>query len=272
MVSLEDGTVTGIDIGGNSTLNLNCGMVTNSRSAQAVTAFGSSSVTATPIGAVGGISTSSNFVAPTTLLPYLGKQADPLSALAAPSLPPGNCNVAIVVQPNTTAPEAEPGCYSKMDVKGTLNLKPGTYYIDAGDFIAGSQSVITGTDVTIVLTSRTAANNPSSIGTLDISAGATIKLDASETGPFPGVLFYQDRRAPLLNAARLNGNALSSIEGAIYLPRANLTMNGTSGMNTKCLQLVARRLNFTGNSAIQNECAPTGAAQAFKAKFVRLVA
>src|SRR5688500_17001154 len=50
MVSLEDGNVAGaIDIGGNATVNLGCGMISNSTSTSAVTAGGSSSITSSPV-------------------------------------------------------------------------------------------------------------------------------------------------------------------------------------------------------------------------------
>lgn len=61
MLALEDGNVPGVTIGGNATINIGCGISTNSRSTTAITADGSSSVTATPIMAVGGVPSSSNF-------------------------------------------------------------------------------------------------------------------------------------------------------------------------------------------------------------------
>jgi hypothetical protein len=71
---------------------------------------------------------------------------------------------------------------------------------------------------------------------------------------------------------KVNGNSDSSLEGAFYFPRAYLTFNGTAGMETECLQMVARRLEFSGNSSISNTCPSDGDADAFDATFVRLVA
>jgi hypothetical protein len=123
-----------------------------------------------------------------------------------------------------------------------------------------------------VLTSSTAATNGSSVASLDIGAGARLTMTASSTGTYAGVLFYQDRRATLLNQITINGNGSGSLEGAIYLPRANLTMNGASGMNTRCFQLIGRRLNFNGDGEIENVCPAGGASRAYNADFVRLVA
>ena len=55
MVSLYDGDDPGIEVGGNANVTLGCGMIANSRSETAVTTDGSSKVTASPIGAVGGL-------------------------------------------------------------------------------------------------------------------------------------------------------------------------------------------------------------------------
>jgi hypothetical protein len=86
------------------------------------------------------------------------------------------------------------------------------------------------------------------------------------------VLIYQDRRAPLLNSMTINGNSTGKLEGAIYMPRASLTLNGGSGMDTKCLQLVTRRMSFSGDTVISNDCDDAGGSEAFALTDVRLVA
>jgi hypothetical protein len=85
------------------------------------------------------------------------------------------------------------------------------------------------------------------------------------------VLFYQDPRAPFGNST-INGNSASIIEGGFYFPSRQLTFNGNTGLQTRCIQLVARNLVFSGNSSVQNDCPPGGGAEAFDATFVRLVA
>ena len=51
VVSLENTSTTGISVGGNSNVDLGCGMITNSTSLDAAVAFGSSYVDASPIAA-----------------------------------------------------------------------------------------------------------------------------------------------------------------------------------------------------------------------------
>ncbi len=269
MVSLEEGNVAGIDVGGNATLNLGCGMATNSRAAEAITARGSARITSNPITAVGGLTRSTNFTGATQFNSYASEQQDPFASLADPVIPPGPCP-SLTVEPNATETIA-PGCYSGMTLKGNVTLQSGTYFLNGGTFDATSQAVITCNGCTIVLSSSTAANNPASIASLNINAGAQLNMTAPSSGTYAGVLFYQDRRAPLLNTLRINGHASGALEGALYLPRANLAMNGSAGMNTQCFQVVARRLNFTGSMNIQNNCPPGGASRPFQADFVRLV-
>ena len=258
----------GIKMQGSASLNFGCGLATNSQAANAVTAGGSSSITATPVSAVGGLTASSNYVGGTQLLPYSLPQPDPFANLPTPS--PSGCQSQVTVGPNTTQ-TLSPGCYSGMNLKGTVTLNPGTYYIDGGSFSVGSQAIVAGDGVTIILTSSSAASNPSLIATLNVNGGATLQLTAPTSGTYKGILFYQDRRAPESSADTLNGNASSKLQGALYFPSQELDFSGTSGMTTDCLQLVAYRLTFIGNTSVSNQCPAASGAASFKGVQVRLV-
>lgn len=280
VVSLETGSVTGINAAGSTNVNLGCGMITNSTSLSAAVATGSSTVTATPIAAVGGIPSSSNWGSGTVLQPFTVAQADPFATLS-PTLPSGSCPN-VTVQPsdvrtdtnNSTASTADdalsPGCYGSLNLKGTVTLKPGIYFVDAGDFTVNSGAVVNCSGCTIVLSNKNASS--SSIGTANLNGGATINMTAPDTGAFAGVLFYQDRRATSDNNVMINGDSHSSFQGAFYFPKADLTFNGNAGMVTSCMQIVAKDVAFTGNSAISNTCPSGSASGAFDGKKVRLVA
>jgi len=266
--ALTSGTSAGITMQGSASLNFGCGLSTNSRAANAVVAGGSSSITATPIAAVGGLSASSNYTGTTQLLPYSLPQSDPYATLANPS--PSGCQNQVTVAPNSSQ-ALSPGCYKGINIKGTATLSAGTYYIDGSSFSVGSQASLSGTDVTIVLTSSTAGSNPSSIATLDMNGGATVQLTASSSGTYAGILFYQDRRALDSGSNTINGNAGSKFQGAFYFPSQELDFSGTSGMTTDCLQLVALRLTFIGNTSVSNNCPANSGSHAFIGSQVRLV-
>ena len=267
-LSLEDTTATGITLWGSATVNLGCGMATNSRGNTAVAAGGSSRVTASPVAAVGVVPASSNFTTGTELISYSIAQPDPFKDLPMLS-PSGNSNGNVGANQTRTL---NPGTYRGMDLKGTVTLNPGVYVIDGNSFSVGSQARVTGNGVTILLTSSTAAGSPRSIATVDINGGAQINLTAPSTGTYAGVIFYQDRRAQLTNQAnKINGNSSSSYQGAIYFPGQHVEFTGNTGMQTNCMQLVARQLTFTGNSSITNVCPANSGSQAFTGTAVRLV-
>ncbi|PNQ04842.1 pilus assembly protein TadG-related protein [Sphingobium sp. SA916] len=272
VVALEKTSAVGITLQGNATVNLGCGIATNSRASNAVTAGGSSTVTATPVAAVGGLTSSSNYVSPTTLLPYSIPVQDPYASLPTPTASDlsgcgGNANV----QPNNSK-SISPGCYKNFNVKGTLNMAPGVYFIDSTTFDIGSQAVVNGTGVTIILTSGNAATNPSSIANVNINGGATLNLKAPTdlSDPYHGVLFYQDRRALDSGTNTINGNASSVLQGAFYFPGQAMSFSGTSGMTTDCVKMVGKRVTFIGNSNIVNQCKDTGVDK-FTATLVKLV-
>ena len=268
-LSLETANATGITLWGSSTVDLGCGMATNSVSANAVAAGGSSTVSATPIAAVGGVPQSSNYAPGTVLIPYAVPQPDPFLALPDPVVSGGAQNGNVNSNQTRTL---NPGTYNGMDLKGTVTLNPGTYVIDGGDLSIGSQAKVTGTGVTIILTSKTAASNPNSIGQIKMNGGATVNLTAPSTGTYQGVLIYQDRRATLSNQSnKVNGNSASKLQGAVYVASQEVEFTGTAGLNTNCFQLVARRITWSGNSAITNVCPAGSGAQSFTGTAVRLV-
>ncbi len=212
-VALDPTTTSAINMSGNTTVDLRCGMMSNSSAANSVNAGGSSTVTASPIAAVGGVPASSNYAAGTQLFPYSVPQADPFAGLANPSV--GSGNNGGNVNSNQTR-NLTPGTYSGMNINGTANLAAGVYYLDGGTLSIGAQGVVNGTGVTFVLTSRTAATTPSTIATVNINGGAALNVTAPTAGTFAGVLMYQDRRANNISQTnKINGNSTSRLHGAL---------------------------------------------------------
>ena len=276
VVSLINTASTGITATGNSVVNLGCGMITNSTSMTAAIATGSTNVTASPIAAVGGIAASNNWGAGTVLQPFTLAQADPFASVPPPTFPNGNCpNVNVNSNQTETL---DPGCYGNMTLNGDVTLNPGTYILDGGSLSVGAQAHVSCNGCTFVLSSRTADTNPSSIGNVHINGGAELDLvapDENSGSVYEGIIMYQDRRAVSGNNANqqnfLNGNSESSFVGAFYFPNQTTTFNGTAGMTTTCMQLVAYTVNFSGNMNIDNSC-PGGFGQpGFEGKQVRLV-
>jgi Flp pilus assembly protein TadG len=214
MVSLYDGDDTGITLTGNSKVTLGCGMIANSRAAEAVTADGSAEVTATPIGAVGGLDgDTSNFVGNTVLLPYTAPQPDPYAYLPDPE-PPSGCSGTAPVGVVLTAGS----CYASWNVQPseTLLLGPGVHYIYGGDstFHGTIKTVpVNGVEgATVIMTGPNGR-----AGDLTTNAQASIQIKPNTSGPYSGITFYRDRRAPLIDI-QMNGGATSTFTGAYYFP------------------------------------------------------
>ena len=273
VVSLENTTATGIVFHGSASVDLGCGVVTNAQGSSAVAAGGSSWVKASPVAAVGAIPPANNYAAGTSLQPYSIAQADPYPDLPTPT-PPSPCNTQLRVNPNQSVAVDNPGgvrCFSSIDIKGAVTFAPGTYYIDGSTFSANAQADISGDGVTFILTSKTASANGSSVAKLDINGGATINLTAPSSGTYAGLLFYQDRRASTGDTNFLTGNSSSLLQGAAYFPAQKLQFTGDSGMNTKCLHLVARNVTFIGNTNISNICPSDSGTREISGVHIRLV-
>lgn len=278
VVSLVDTGATGIRATGNGSINLGCGMITNSTSLTAAIATGSSYVNATPVAAVGDIQESDNWGG-ADLLPFTVKQKDPYEDVAVPAFTAckGNTNRIRVVNANDPVDRRSDAagsvqCVSNIDVNGRLQLGSATYVIDGGNFSAGAQADISCTGCTIVLTNSTIGT--ATIGNVDINGGAKVVMSAPNSGTLDGILFYQDRRATESDTIvnKINGNADSVLGGAFYFPNQQLQINGTAGLDITCGQFVSYVIEFAGNGSINNTCTGGYGDNEIMGKHVRLVA
>lgn len=275
VVSLENTATTGITATGNSTLNLGCGMITNSTSLNAAIATGSSEVHATPVAAVGDIQSSNNWNG-AELLPFTVAEADPFASVNVPSFTgcQGGSNAFNDHVHDVTDWSADTGthCVSSMNVQGTLMLGSATYIIDGGNFNAGSQANISCNGCTIVFT-NSSSSPTATIGYIqNINATAQLNMTAPTSGNFSGILFYQDRRATAGTVNSVNGNSSTTFSGAMYFPNQQLDINGTSNLNFTCAQFVARDVSFSGNGSVNNTCTAGYGNTNIMGRHVRLVA
>jgi len=296
VISLENTTATGITATGNSDVDLGCGMITNSTSLTAAVATGSSDVNASPIAAVGGIPASTHWASGTILQPFTMAQDDPFAAINPPAstaFPSASCpNTTINTNQSRTATDwANPGdyrpmgtnmmCFGNLTIRGTVTLPPNSVIVlDGGSLDIGSQANVTCLGCTFVLTNRSTSDT-ATIGNVTANGGSTLNLTAPGTAAtgdaltYKGIIIYQDRRAQDGTSANyqntLNGNSSSTFQGAFYFPRQQVTYLGTAGMTTVCMQLVARRVYYSGNMNIANTCPSDSGASDFTGKKVRLV-
>lgn len=254
MISLYDGTDAGIDVNGNSEVNLGCGMKSNCTGDECVTAGGSSSITATPIAAVGGLKgNGNNFNQPTVLQPHTAAQADPFAYLADPTKPPEGCSGTLGA--DTEFSDMAHQCFLAAEVKPseTLNIPAHVEQITIWGGDITFKGDVTASEITFVM-----SGDGGQAGDLILNSQAKLDLSSPLSGDLKGVLFYRDRRASNIEI-KINGGADSKLTGAMYFPTSDITYAGNSTMEVKCLQMVGQKLKFRGGAKITNQCTGTGA-------------
>lgn len=250
VISLESTATTGISVGGTAAVDLGCGMITNSTSMEAAIAFGSSTVDASPIAAVGGLDAGDNWGDDVQLLPFTLAQADPFANVNPPT--PSSCNkfdsyfpagqenkvggtVDLSSQTGVICIKENGGSPASLDIKGDVTLGPATYVLDATSLkMSTNTAKLRCNGCTIVLTSSTAATDPSSIGGVDMSGGEIDLIATTDPdSDYQGIAIYQDRRAVNSSSAKniINGNGSSSFQGAFYFPNQEFQFAGNTGMS-----------------------------------------
>jgi hypothetical protein len=158
----------------------------------------------------------------------------------------------------------------------SITLGSATYVLNGGNLnMSGNNASISCSGCTIILTNRT---TPTSPGNIQITGG-TLSMTPPTTGDYRGISIYQDRRAiDADNSApenRINGGASSNVQGVIYTPGRSLSMLGGGSITAPiCLQVVGKRVEFTGNSFIKlsSLCGGYGMDPIAAGRLVRLVA
>jgi hypothetical protein len=197
---------------------------------------------------------------------------DPYASLATPA--PGGCTYTNFNPGSGSSLTLLPGTYcGGLAITGFNNIyfTAGVYYIANGDLFltrvnnVSCSNCVDGTSgVSIVLTQTT--GNDSDIGGFFISSDNNVTLSASPTGPYAGILAYQDRRADLgtmsttskiFSVSSLNNANLS---GAIYFPRNRIdisSINNFGGTSSNgCTIWVGRYIKFSSfNNNYKGGCA-----------------
>jgi hypothetical protein len=236
-----------------------CDLYNASREAESTELLGGARLSARNIFLSGGYALAAGAVltASRYLTTHTSPVADPYARLEVPAYP--GCTRTRYRLGEQKTETISPGIYcGGIEVAGgaTLNLDPGTYILDRGNFVVSDNSIVSGQDVTLILTSRTR----SSYGAIDIRPGSTIEVTAPALGAaagIPGIAIWVDGHAPATSDT-LDGGRTQNINGAIYLPGRQVKYSGGSPSATRCSQLIAQTVTFTGNSYFRHDCAGVG--------------
>jgi hypothetical protein len=263
---------TGIVVGGNAKIDMNCGFISNSPSLEksAINNGNASSVKASVFASVGGLQHSTNWdidkYDPGTSAaedPYssVDPKDDPdLSSCAAN--PPAFTESTVVAAGTTTL------CVSSLTIGSTTTnalMSDGKTLHDVKIYVTGKNKSTAGDVViqgnmicdscTIILTNKDPDPN-AKIGTFDMRANSTLDMSAQTTGEYAGIAVMQDRRQTDSNGAgspnKFNGTGTQIIEGALYFPSQEIEYSGDGTNTAVCTRFVGRRVTFTGNSSTFN--------------------
>lgn len=282
---------TGITIGGSSNINMNCGFISNSPSANssAINNGTASQVTASVMATVGGSQHSTNWNVD-RYDPYTEPVADPYANINPTPSEMSSCAAsppALTDSSPTSAYSGSTLCVSSINVASGRNLDLGsnkTIYVTGQNASTAGNVALHGNlkcdNCTIILTNKDMSST-AKIGTFDMQAQSTLDISAPTTGKYRGIAVFQDRRAtePSGSASpnNFNGGGSQVIEGALYFPKQQLSYSGNGTATAVCTRFVTRRIIFTGNSTATNHfergsnCAAVGLDPIEGGRRIRLV-
>lgn len=294
---------------GSSAVDVGCGVAVDSSSSSSLEAgSNSSSLRATDIYLVGddqpnsngftpnlaavGCSTCSPVIPANTILKHQRPVIDPY---AARTVPAHNCpsNAQPVAVGSTLSPSQGNGSGTSGSVGvfcggltiptvngvNAVTVNCGTYVVAGSTLninqnVKVTQSTSCTTGVTFILTnSHAGANDYASVSYQGNNSGKLV-LTAPNTGPYSGLVFFQDRDAPNPQSGSNNNNTCGSgaaqnkitgqgqvaLNGAVYFPSQVLCFGGGSRTDAanKCTQIIAYNINFNGNAGINSVCTGIG--------------
>ncbi len=250
-VTALDPTAKGsLTVQGTATLNTSCGVMVNSTDPKGIVANGGACIYADAVGVSGNFVTngSSNCIEPepvTEVPPVI----DPLAYLTPPPIPlppPIGVNTKITKGSVTLNPGLYVGGITITG--GNVTFNAGTYILDGGGLRVSGNAVLKGDGVLFYNTNLTAGLG--GWGTFNIAGSVTTTLKAPSTGPYEGVLFWDDKNAPNKPPGNvINGNSNSVYVGAFYFPSTGLTYSGTS-TTTDWTILVANTITISGTTVV----------------------
>jgi hypothetical protein len=250
VVALDPTKQGALTVQGTATLAANCGVMVNSTDAKGIVANGGGCIYGSAVGVSGsysaGGSTTCIVPAPVAGVPPV---IDPLAYLTPPPipLPPAIGLNTIITGGSVTL---NPGLYvgGITILSGNVRFNPGTYILDGGGLQASGNAVLNGDGVMFY---NTLIAGVGAWGTFNINGTVIATLKAPSTGPYEGVLFWDDKNAPDKPPGNvITGSANSVYVGAFYFPSTNLTYTGTSTA-VDWNMIVANTITISGNASVQ---------------------
>jgi hypothetical protein len=143
---------------------------------------------------------------------------------------------------------------------GSALLQPGMYILKDGGIQSSSGGGITGSGVTLFNTRSSYPGVGGTCNGINLTSSGSLNISAPVSGPYKGMLIYQDPACTAPLNLSSNG-AINSVTGTIYAPtaQANLSSNGSMTING---QLIVDNATVTSNGNININWSAGNTAQA----------
>ncbi|WP_281302200.1 pilus assembly protein TadG-related protein [Iodidimonas sp. MBR-14] len=267
IIALNETAARAVEFTGSTTADIGCGVASNSDSDEALFIGGSAVLMANPAQAFGDVAIegSGELISQLPPLPFSPRVPDPFESLSVPPLSScdqsGSGNKGVQINDGSQLVDVDGDglitLCGGVDFSGNITLPSATYVIRNGDISTGGNTDISGDQLSFILT----GDQPGDVGRVALNNNTEMQLSAPQSGPYQGVLFFQDQKALSPDRSLFNGGADLQLDGAIYMPRSLVEFSGGSSNPDHCLQIVSDRVTFTGNSFIRNDpavCADLG--------------
>jgi hypothetical protein len=242
-------TGTSLSATGNSRITWAGIGTSDSTSATATTATGSSILTGQALFNAGGVKLTGSSHLNTDAEPTAGSTEDPFSWY---QLPAQSGTGTALTATGSQVVDAQPGVYSKISANGNarLTLEPGTYVVTGGVSVTGSAK-LTGTGATIYLgcTGYPAPCTGSAGSGVAVSGAAVVSLTGGAVGPGDGFALLADPA----NAAAITvaGSASLTVEGTIEAPGASLSGSGSATVSSTEGEVVLSTVAVSGSASVE---------------------
>ena len=117
-----------------------------------------------------------------------------------------------------------------------IQMAPGIYYMDGGDFDYTGNGSLTGSGVMIYSTTG-----------IRIAGNASVRLSPPATGPYTGMTFFVARNSA--STIQVSGNGTYNVSGTIYNANGLTTVSGNGDVSLAG-QIVTDQLSVSGNGDV----------------------
>jgi hypothetical protein len=227
------GTGTVLTMTDSATLQVNAPIVANSSSSLAYNLTGTTSVSA-EYHDLAAVSLAATAQVSGTVNTSVAALPDPLRALPNPNSG-GNLLTQILdlvggVLGSLLPVTLQPGVYNggiSIPSNTSVTLAAGVYDLNGGGLTVGAGATLSGDGVVLYNSGGLSA------GSINIAAGANVRLTPPTSGTYQGISLYQD--PGLTNTLSLSSNGSVQITGLVYAPSASVQINVNSATSASTM-------------------------------------